>query len=118
MKKLHLLDYCCPVCELVNTGVTDELGNSDLYCDHFIQTVEAVGCAGTYCFEGEDRTSNSYLWLLEAYDWFKQPPEVQIQKLVDAVNTIKDKAYVGTTFTKYRIVDGFWDRVIIDWTIL
>lgn len=84
---------------------------------HFIQTVESVGCAGTYCYEGDDpQTSNSYLWVFEPYDWFKQPPEVQIQKLVEAVNGIKDKAYAGTTFAKYRIVDGFWERVIVDWT--
>ena len=86
---------------------------------HFIQTVESVGCAGSFCFEGDDRTtSNSYLWVFEAYDSFKQSPETQIQKLVEAVNIIKNKAYTGTSFTRYRIVDGFWDRVIIDWTNL
>ena len=115
LKKLHLLDYCCPVCELVNNNVTNDLGISEQYCEHFIQTVESVGCAGTYCYEGDDpQTSNSYLWVFEPYDWFNQPPEVQTQKLVEAVNGIKDKAYDGTAFTKYRIVEGFWDRVIIN----
>ena len=83
---------------------------------HFIQTVESVGCAGSYCFEGDDpQTSNSYLWVFEAYDSFKQPPEVQVQKLVDAVGVIKTKPFANTEFTKYRIVDGFWERVIVDW---
>ena len=111
---MHLLDYCCPVCELVNTGVSNELGNSDSYCEYFIQTVESVGCAGTYCYEGDaPQTSNSYLWVFEPYDWFNQPYEVQLQKLIEAVEVIRHKPYVGTTFTKYRIVDGFWDRIII-----
>ena len=79
--------------------------------------MEAVGCAGSYCFEGDDpQVSTSYLWVIEPYDWFNQPCEVQVQKLVEAVNTIGNKPYSGTMFTKYRIVDGFWERTIIDWT--
>lgn len=76
-----------------------------------------MGCAGSYCFEGHDRSvSNAYVWIVEPYDWFAEPYEIQVSKLVEAVNVIKTKPYVGTSFTKYRIVDGFYNRTIIDWT--
>ena len=56
------------------------------------------------------------MWVIEPYDWFNQSSEIQINKLIEAVDVIKTKPYVGTSFTKYRIVDGFYNRTIIDWT--
>lgn len=117
---MHVLDFLSPLCELVNEGVTDQIGNTEQYCFHFIDTVESVGCAGSFCFMGEDRVNaTSYLWTFEAYDWFNQKPEVQVQKLIEAVNKIKDKAYPSTSFSRYRIVDGFYeDRILVDWTVI
>ena len=86
---------------------------------HFIQTVESVGCAGSFCYDGDDPEQvTAYQWVIEPYKWYNKNPSVQCDKLVEAIRLIKHRAYPGTSFTRYRIVDGFWDRVIIDWTNL
>ena len=116
-KVLHVAEFACPVAVIINEGCTDQVGNTDSYCDHFIEVIESVGCAGSYCYDGDDpEQSTAYQWVIEPYDWYKESPEIQHQKLLEAIQVIKDHPYPNTKFTRYQIVDGFWPRIFVDWT--